>query len=81
MNIPPHKWINARGMQVRQFSDVSEDQRIDKPISEIVGRTIYKADPRLVKLVVEEKKKMSEEKGEHLLEQKDFRDKLRNLLR
>lgn len=73
MNIKPNEWIRPGQITIRP----KQAPKIDKDVSEIVGKPIRVNDPRLVKLCAKHAANKDPDKPLKLLERKEFREELK----
>lgn len=71
-----YNWINARNMGYDGLMKPKEEPKIDQEVSKIVGVKVFANDPRLVRLVIEEKKKKDPDNFDNWLHKPEFRRKL-----
>ena len=72
-----YDWIPARSLGTPKL--VKREPQVDKEVSKIVGTKVLATDPRLLKLVVEEKrgKDPDSDTPHRILQSEEFRKKLK----
>lgn len=72
-----YDWIPARSLGTPNL--IKKEPQVDKEVSKIVGTKVFVTDPRLLKLVVEEKRGRDPESDtpHRILQSDSFRKKLK----
>ena len=72
-----YNWINARS---RNSIGPKIEPKIDKEVSQIVGKKIYVNDPRLIKLVIQWKANKNPDNMDNYLHDPAKREELKKVL-
>mgnify|MGYP001606217384 CR=1 FL=1 len=71
-----YKWVNWRSARYDSLLKPKAEPTIDQEVSKIVGTKVFTNDPRLVRLVIEEKKKKDPDNWDNFLHRPEFRRRL-----
>lgn len=71
-----YKWVNWKTAKYSSLMKPVAQPTIDQDVSKIVGKKVFTNDPRLIRLVIEEKKKKNSDNWDNFLHREDFRNKL-----
>lgn len=72
------EWVNARSLGHKPKGITISP--VDKVVSDIVGKTVHKTDPRLLDWAIEQKRKnRNEESLDNMLEREENKQELRRL--
>lgn len=68
--------VNYRSAKYGSLMKPVAAPTIDQDVSKIVGKKVFTNDPRLIRLVIEEKQKKNPDNWDNFLHRPDFRKKL-----